>query len=78
MVVEIYTDGACKGNPGRGGWGAWLSSAGHEKELFGGEDSRRLRVTVLSFGFKYGLPPDADFVADVRFLPNPYWVPDLR
>ena len=48
------------------------------EELFGGEDSRRLRVTVLSFGFKYGLPPDADFVADVRFLPNPYWVPDLR
>jgi UPF0042 nucleotide-binding protein len=48
------------------------------EELFGGEDSRRLRVTVLSFGFKYGLPPDADFVIDARFLPNPYWVPDLR
>ena len=48
------------------------------EELFGGEDSRRLRVTVLSFGFKYGLPPDADFVVDARFLPNPYWVPDLR
>ncbi|OLE28362.1 MAG: RNase adaptor protein RapZ [Actinobacteria bacterium 13_1_20CM_3_71_11] len=48
------------------------------EELFGGEDSRGLRVTVLSFGFKYGLPPDADFVLDARFLPNPYWVPDLR
>jgi RNase adapter protein RapZ len=48
------------------------------EELFGGEDTRRLRVTVLSFGFKYGLPPDADFVVDARFLPNPYWVPDLR
>jgi UPF0042 nucleotide-binding protein len=48
------------------------------EELFGGEDSRRLRVTVLSFGFKYGLPPDADFVIDARFLPNPYWVTDLR
>ena len=35
--VTIYTDGACKGNPGRGGWGAWLSCDGHEKELFGGE-----------------------------------------
>lgn len=48
------------------------------EELFGGEDARRLRVTVLSFGFKYGLPPDADFVIDARFLPNPYWVPELR
>jgi ribonuclease HI len=36
-VVEIYTDGACKGNPGPGGWGAWLKSGVHEKELFGGE-----------------------------------------
>lgn len=36
-VVEIFTDGACKGNPGPGGWGAWLSFAGREKELFGGE-----------------------------------------
>ncbi|RJG01501.1 ribonuclease HI [Noviherbaspirillum sedimenti] len=35
--IEIYTDGACKGNPGRGGWGAWLLADGHEKELFGGE-----------------------------------------
>ncbi|MEV0155664.1 RNase adapter RapZ [Micromonospora sp. NPDC050686] len=48
------------------------------EELFGGEEARRLRVTVLSFGFKYGLPPDADFVLDARFLPNPYWVPELR
>ncbi|KIR62100.1 glmZ(sRNA)-inactivating NTPase [Micromonospora haikouensis] len=48
------------------------------EELFGGEDARRLRITVLSFGFKYGLPPDADFVLDARFLPNPYWVPELR
>ena len=35
--VEIYTDGACKGNPGIGGWGALLRSGEHEKELFGGE-----------------------------------------
>jgi len=48
------------------------------EELFGEEDARRLRVTVLSFGFKYGLPPDADFVLDARFLPNPFWVPELR
>jgi ribonuclease HI len=35
--VVVYTDGACKGNPGPGGWGAWLRWNGHEKELFGGE-----------------------------------------
>jgi UPF0042 nucleotide-binding protein len=48
------------------------------EEMFSAEETRRLRVTVLSFGFKYGLPPDADFVLDARFLPNPYWVPELR
>jgi UPF0042 nucleotide-binding protein len=43
------------------------------------DDERiRLRATVMSFGFKYGIPVDADFVADVRFLPNPYWVNELR
>jgi ribonuclease HI len=36
-TVEIYTDGACKGNPGTGGWGALLVAGGHEKEMFGGE-----------------------------------------
>ncbi|MGJ7578622.1 ribonuclease HI [Variovorax sp. RHLX14] len=35
--VQIYTDGACKGNPGPGGWGAWLKSGTTEKEIFGGE-----------------------------------------
>lgn len=35
-------------------------------------------VHIFSFGFKYGIPLDADFVADVRFLPNPFWVPELR
>jgi len=38
----------------------------------------RISITVQSFGFKYGLPVDCDLVADVRFLPNPYWVPELR
>jgi UPF0042 nucleotide-binding protein len=37
-----------------------------------------LRATVVSFGYKYGLPMDADLVVDVRFLPNPYWIPELR
>ncbi len=48
------------------------------EELFASPDALKLRVTVLSFGFKYGLPPDADFVLDARFLPNPFWVPELR
>jgi UPF0042 nucleotide-binding protein len=33
---------------------------------------------VVSFGYKYGLPVDADLVVDVRFLPNPFWIPELR
>lgn len=41
-------------------------------------DFRNLMVTILSFGFKYGIPADSDLVFDVRFLPNPYYVPELR
>jgi len=47
-------------------------------EQFGSPEALRLKVTVVSFGFKYGIPVDADFVADMRFLPNPHWVPELR
>ncbi|MBE3581829.1 MAG: RNase adapter RapZ [Thermoanaerobacteraceae bacterium] len=46
-------------------------------ELFGGE-REQLTITVESFGYKYGIPLDADLVLDVRFLPNPYYVPALR
>jgi UPF0042 nucleotide-binding protein len=45
---------------------------------FGTEQTTALKATVVSFGFKYGIPVDADLVADMRFLPNPHWVPDLR
>ena len=48
------------------------------EDAFGSETSTRTRVTVLSFGYKYGLPMDADLVMDVRFLPNPFWIPELR
>ena len=51
--VEMWTDGACKGNPGIGGWGAWLKSAGHEKELFGGEletTNNRMELTAVIEG----------------------------
>ena len=47
--------------------------------LFAGEDRKRdLAVTVMSFGFKHGIPLEADLVFDVRFLPNPYYVEDLQ
>ena len=39
---------------------------------------RKASLTVVSFGFKYGLPLDADLVIDMRFLPNPHWIPELR
>ena len=42
------------------------------------EDYKNLYVTILSFGFKYGIPSDSDMVMDVRFLPNPYYVEELR
>jgi UPF0042 nucleotide-binding protein len=47
-------------------------------ERFAGADEPGVKVTVLSFGYKYGIPTDADLVADARFLPNPFWVPELR
>ncbi len=47
-------------------------------ESFAKEGEPRMRATVMSFGFKYGIPLDADLVADVRFLPNPHWVGELR
>ena len=49
-----------------------IEAAFHENEV------AALRATVMSFGFKYGIPVDADMVADARFLPNPYWVEELR
>ena len=48
------------------------------ERAFGGEVVAQTSVTVESFGFKYGLPMDSDMVMDVRFLPNPHWVDELR
>jgi RNase adapter protein RapZ len=45
---------------------------------FSDTDRPVVRATVMSFGFKYGIPVDADMVVDMRFLPNPHWVPELR
>jgi UPF0042 nucleotide-binding protein len=47
-------------------------------ELFTETGPVALRLNVMSFGFKYGLPVDSNYVADVRFIPNPHWVPQLR
>ena len=49
-IVTIYTDGACKGNPGPGGWGAWLRHGEHQRELFGGEratTNNRMELTAV-------------------------------
>lgn len=48
------------------------------KNRLGEKDKPRLSILFQSFGFKYGIPLDADFVFDARSLPNPYWVPELR
>jgi UPF0042 nucleotide-binding protein len=45
---------------------------------FAEEDTPGVQLTIVSFGFKYGLPADADLVADTRFLPNPFWIPELK
>lgn len=45
---------------------------------FGSDAVQATHVTVLSFGYKYGLPMDSDLVVDVRFLPNPFWIPELK
>ncbi|HEY0903576.1 MAG TPA: RNase adapter RapZ [Marmoricola sp.] len=47
-------------------------------QAFGDPGTTALQVTTVSFGFKYGVPVDADLLADMRFLPNPFWVPELR
>jgi len=47
-------------------------------DLFSDEGAARHTITVMSFGFKYGLPTDVDLVADMRFLPNPFWIPELK
>ncbi|TNU76998.1 RNase adapter RapZ [Miniimonas arenae] len=52
--------------------------AAQVRSVVAGEGERPIQVSIVSFGFKYGLPLDADHVVDVRFLANPYWVTELR
>ena len=47
-------------------------------DLFGGDEATAMQILVMSFGFKHGVPIDVDNVLDVRFLPNPHWVEEMR
>jgi UPF0042 nucleotide-binding protein len=47
-------------------------------DLFGGDEATAMQILVMSFGFKHGVPIDVDNVLDVRFLPNPHWVDEMR
>ncbi|MDA2962944.1 MAG: RNase adapter RapZ [Actinomycetota bacterium] len=47
-------------------------------EIFGGGKATGIKINVLSFGYKYGIPVDSDLVLDCRFIPNPHWIPELR
>ena len=81
-AVEIFTDGACSGNPGPGGWGAILRSGGHEKEIFGGEhlttnNRMELMAAIKALGaLKHPsavtLYTDSRYVMDglTKWLPN--------
>jgi ribonuclease HI len=73
-VVTIYTDGACKGNPGPGGWGAWLSFGGHEKELWGGErltTNNRMELTaVIQALAALTRPSRVDLYTDSEYVRN--------
>lgn len=70
--VTIYTDGACKGNPGPGGWGAWLRSGTHERELFGGEaqttNNRMELVAVIEALGALKQPCEVHLHTDSRYV----------
>lgn len=70
--VTIYTDGACKGNPGIGGWGAWLQSGKHEKSLCGGEahtTNNRMELTAVIQGLSALKKPCAvDLYTDSQYV----------
>ena len=73
-TVYLFTDGACKGNPGAGGWGALLRYGGHEKELFGGEaqtTNNRMELTAVLSGLKtLNRPCDVVICTDSQYVKN--------
>lgn len=70
--IEMYTDGACKGNPGPGGWGALLRAGAHEKELFGGEPqttNNRMELTAVIEGLSaLKRPCEVDLYLDSQYV----------
>ena len=68
----MYTDGACKGNPGPGGWGVYLRSGGHEKDLFGGEretTNNRMELTAVIEGISaLTRPCDVAIYVDSQYV----------
>jgi ribonuclease HI len=74
LAIEIYTDGACKGNPGPGGWGALLRSGGHERELFGGEahtTNNRMELTAVIRALEsLTKASDVDLFTDSQYVKN--------
>ena len=70
--IEIFTDGACKGNPGPGGWGAYLRSGSYEKELFGGENpttNNRMELTAAIEALKaLKRPSHVDLTTDSQYV----------
>ncbi|MCB1792106.1 MAG: ribonuclease HI [Gammaproteobacteria bacterium] len=73
-AVRLFTDGACKGNPGPGGWGAVLQFGGHEKELFGGEattTNNRMELTAVIEGLNALKRPCAvEITTDSQYVKN--------
>ena len=73
-TVYLFTDGACKGNPGAGGWGVLLRYGGHEKELFGGEaqtTNNRMELTAVLAGLKtLNRPCDVVICTDSQYVKN--------
>lgn len=72
--VEMWTDGACKGNPGVGGWGAWMRFGSHERELWGGEaatTNNRMELTAVIEGLRaLTRPCDVTLHVDSTYVMN--------
>jgi len=83
-TIEIYTDGACKGNPGPGGWGAWLKAGMHDKEMFGGEtlttnNRMELMAVIEALGALKG-PSTIKLHTDSQYVKNGIttWIHDWK